>query len=273
MEAHGDAPPSLARFDALVRGDGPAPTFEEFSARLRGELSPWRQTCYFDTSTPGLTSIANARFERIAAELGARIPEGLSRFLGERGAHGPETREVVLGIDAGGEAPRLKYYLVFRSPAGPTVQALRAALGAPELPATLHLGSVCILGLDFDASGLRDFKIYVRLDLRRLPHVIGNFIDFKALAVGCRYLVFQHCIPSGRRQIYFHASSASLLEDRLRLHPRTEGTRGSLSSLVERMNRRLAKGGRGILRPWIASFVYRQGALETTPTNVYFHFT
>ncbi len=240
---------------------------------MGGTLCPWRQTCYFDArARRRLTSVANARFEKIAADLGVSIPASFSRFLAERGAHGSEVREVVLGMEAG-EPLRLKYYLVFRGPAASTVEGLRVALGAPELPATLHMGSVCILGLDFDPSGLHDFKVYVRLDSRRLPHVIENFADFRALALGCRYLVFQHCVTSGRRQVYFHANSPALLEDHLDLglDPGAHGARGSLSDTLARMNRRLEHRDAGVLRPWIASFVYRQGALEATPANIYFH--
>lgn len=274
MEARGDVPPSLVRFDALVRSDGPPPSFEEYSVRTGGALCPWRETCYFDArARRRLTSVANARFETIAAELGVSIPASFWRFLAEGGAHGSEVREVVLGMEAG-EPLRLKYYLVFRGPAASTVEGLRVALGAPELPATLHMGSVCILGLDFHPSGLHDFKVYVRLDSRRLPHVIENFADFRALAAGCRYLVFQHCVASGRRQVYFHANSPALLEDHLELDPRGHGghgARGSLGDTLARMNRRLEHGDAGVLRPWIASFVYRQGALEVTPANIYFH--
>ncbi|MCX4243638.1 hypothetical protein [Paraliomyxa miuraensis] len=271
MEARGDVPPSLARFDALVRSDGPPPSFEEYSARMGAALCPWRQTCYFDArARRRLTSVANARFEKIAADLGVSIPASFWRFLAKRGAHGSEVREVVLGMEA--TVPlRLKYYLVFRGPAASTVEALRVALGAPELPATLHMGSVCILGLDFHPCGLHDFKVYVRLDSRRLPHVIENFADFRALAVGCRYLVFQHCVVSRRRQVYFHANSPAVLEDHLALDPRAEGARGSLADTLARMNRRLEGRDAGVLRPWIASFVYRQGALEATPANIYFH--
>jgi len=273
MEAHDDVPASLARFDALVRSDGPPPSFEEYSVHMGGTPCLWRETCYFDASTTGaLASIANTRFERIAAEHGVSIPHGFWRLLSEGAAHGPEVRQVVLGMDAG-QAQRLKYYLVFRGSPAPTVEAFRRALGAPELPATLRPDSVCILCLDFHASGLHDFKVYVRLDLRRLPAVVRNFGQFRALASGCRYLVFQHCLHSGRRQVYFHADSAALLEDHLQLHPEADGAAGRLGSTLARMNRGLEGSDLGILRPWIASFAYRRGGLELDPANVYFHFS
>ncbi|MEM7155564.1 MAG: hypothetical protein AAF799_22130 [Myxococcota bacterium] len=264
-EVGGEAPASFSRFDALVRGDGPPPSFEEYSAWMGGELRPWRETCYFDATPSGeMISLANTRFESIVAALGVSIPKEFWRVLSEGGAHAPAVRQVVLGIEAE-PSLRLKYYLVFRGPAAQTVEAFRAAVGAPELPPSLDTSSMCILGLDFNASGLHDFKVYVRLDAKRLPRVIGNFTAFRTLVLGCRYLVFQQCVHSQRRQVYFHSASAELLEGRLPLDPK-------LRAMMTTMNERLDAAGAGILRPWIASYVYERRALHPTPANVYFHY-
>ena len=105
----------------------------------------------------------------------------------------------------------------------------------------------------------------MRLDAHRLPRVIGNVTAFRPLVLGSRYLVFQHCVHSQRRQIYFHSGSAELLEGRLPLDPK-------FSAMLSTMNRHLASTEAGVLRPWIASFAYERRALHPTPANVYFHY-
>jgi hypothetical protein len=177
--------------------------------------------------------------------------------------------QIVLGIDADPDAGvRLKYYLIFRADPDATVERLRLALDVSPLPPSLRPASVYILGLDFDRARLRDFKLYVRLDPDRTPTVIRNLDEFAALWRGSRYLVFQHCLRSAGRQVYFHASAAEVLDAEL-AQRRGEPAVAALLEQVRAMNDVLAPRR---LRPWIASFPFVAGELRRTPSNVYFHF-
>lgn len=282
MTAREDVPEELQRFDALARGTDAGrggsevwPSFEEYSARIGGQLCPWRQTCYFDVAAdPGLVPVANARFEALASALGFPIPAGFLEVLRGGGVAGPEVLQIVLGIDAAPERPRLKYYLIFRDRSEVAVERLRAALDVAPLPSSLRPGSVYILGIDFTRAQLSDFKVYVRLEPSAAPRVLGGLRRFEALWRGSRYLVFQHCMLSGGRQVYFHASSASVLETWLRAWAaRDEIAAGFLDGQIAAMNASLTGEGRQGLRPWIASLPYRDGALLDSPSNVYFHFS
>jgi len=282
-----DAPPSFIRFDAIARGlegaadpgpspvPGPRPSFEEYSLRLGQTLNPWRQTCYFDVGgDPSLAAVANARFAALAEALGFAVPPAFLAALTPASASA-SVLQIVLGFDAAGERSRLKYYLIFRDRSGASVEGLRAALGIDPLPPALDPDSVYILGVDFRPAALSDFKLYVRLDPARTPRVIRNLRAFADLWRGSRYLVFQHCMLGPGRQVYFHGSSAELLEGWL-------GRRRAAETVVEElmgrqlpaMNRALAEAGhRQRLRPWIASLPWDQGQLEPGPSNVYFHFS
>jgi hypothetical protein len=274
LAAHDDLPEDLRRFDELARAGAAAPSFEEYSARLGEALSPWRETCYFDVaSDPALVDVANERFEVLAEALGFAIPAGFLEVLRAGGVAGPEVLQIVLGIDAAAERVRLKYYLIFRDRSGATVERLRAALELPELPASLEPDSVYILGVDFERGGLSDFKLYVRLDSRRVPAVIRNLGHFEALWRGSRYLVFQHCLLGGGRQVYFHLSSAEVLEQWLGNWAARDVDIAGFARKVAVMNEQLRGEGHPILRPWIASFPYRGGGLAPAPSNVYFHFS
>ncbi|PRP97510.1 hypothetical protein ENSA5_33460 [Enhygromyxa salina] len=282
MAARADVPEELQRFDALARsgsgsgsGSGPWPSFEEYSARIGGQLCPWRETCYFDVATdPALVSVANERFEALASALGFPIPAPFLDALRRGAAAGPEVLQIVLGIDAAPERARLKYYLIFRDRSDVAVERLRAALDVPPLPSSLQPGSVYILGIDFTRAQLSDFKVYVRLDPTRAPRVIRDLRRFEALWRGSRYLVFQHCQLSGGRQVYFHASSATVLETWLAAAAaRDELAAEFVGGQIAAMNACLAKQGHQLLRPWIASLPYRDGALQGGPSNLYFHFS
>ncbi|KIG15449.1 hypothetical protein DB30_05566 [Enhygromyxa salina] len=272
--AQPDVPEQLLAFDEQVRAGAAAPSFEEYSARLGAGASVWRQTCYFDVaSDPRLIPVANDRFERIAGALGVPIPGPMLKLLRSGGVAGPEVLQIVLGIDAGSERPRLKYYLIFRDDSASCVERLRAALDVPALPSALRPGSVYILGLDFTPERLTDFKIYVRLDPRRVPAVIRNLAAFEALWRGSRYLVFQRCLLSGGRQVYFHGSSSAVLETWLRGWAARDPAVQRFCAQVEVMNEALRGQGVAPLRPWIASLPHANGQLLPSPANVYFHFT
>jgi hypothetical protein len=158
--------------------------------------------------------------------------------------------------------------LIFRDDSHATVERLRLALDVGALPGSLRPGSVYILGIDFGPTALRDFKVYVRLDPRRVPAVIRNLDEFAALWRGSRYLVFQHCLLGAGRQVYFHASSADTLEEELAARA-GEPAVAALLEQVQTMNESLASRR---LRPWIASFAFASGKLRRSPSNVYFHF-
>jgi hypothetical protein len=272
IRARPDLPDALRRFDALARAGVAAPSFEEYSARLGERASVWRQTCYFDVAgDPRLVAVANERFERIAEALGVPIPSRLIDALRSGGAAGPEVLQIVLGIDAASERPRLKYYLIFRDDSARCVELLRVALDVPPLPSSLRPGSVYILGLDFTRERLWDFKIYVRLDARRVPAVIRNLARFEALWRGSRYLVFQQCLLGGGRQVYFHGSSSAALESWLRGWAARDRGVDHFCTQIDAMNTCLRDDDLAPLRPWIASLPYRDGELLDSPSNVYFH--
>ncbi len=273
----GQLPEALQRFDALVRGpaDQPGPSFEEYSARLGEALSPWRETSYFDVaSDPSLAPLANARFEALARALDVKVPAPFLAALAEASG-GPEVLQIVLGIDADPARLRLKYYLIYRGPSGASVECLHRALALPPLPASLAPDSVYILGVDFEPRALSDFKLYVRLDAAKVPRVIRNLREVEGLWRGSRYLVFQHCLLGPGRQVYFHASSARLLEDWLASRSAREPLVADfLHVRLARINASLAEAGHPQrLRPWIASLPYTRGVLAPAPSNVYFHFS
>jgi hypothetical protein len=267
LHARTDVPEMFARFDAIARAGEIAPSFEEYSARIGEQLSPFRETCYFDLAEPGRAAVANAQLLCSAEALGFSLAEPFVEALRAGVTSGPDVLQIVLGLDADGSHPRLKYYLIFRADPDQTVERLRVALDAPPLPASLRPGSIYILGLDFDRAGLRDFKVYVRLAPERVPAVIRNLGEFAELWRGCRYLVFQHCLRSPGRQVYFHATAAEVIElelERRRREPAVTELLEQVRSMNELLPRRL--------RPWIASFSYASGELRRTPSNVYFHF-
>lgn len=269
-----ELPAELSRFDAVARGGAAAPSFEEYSARLGPALSPFRETCYFDVSAePSLVAVANERFAALAAALDFSIAPAFLRALEAGAVAGPEVLQIVLGLDAAADRTRLKYYLIFRGPSGAVVETLRRALELPALPASLDPDSVYILGVDFERTRCpSDFKLYVRLPPAGVPRVIRNLRDVEALWRGSRYLVFQHCMLGAGRQVYFHASSAELLEGWLREAGRREPAIASFEGRVEAMNAQLRGAGLGRLRPWIVSLPWAQGALKPGPSNLYFHF-
>ena len=278
--AQAQPPEVLREFDALVRGPAgePGPSFEEYSVRLApagSERSPWRETLYFDVSRePQLAALANARFVACAKALRVELPPAFVEAL-PRASTGPEVLQIVLGLDANPARLRLKYYLIYRDRSGASVEALHQSLGLAALPPSLAPGSVYILGIDFQAHGLSDFKLYVRLDPARVPKVIRNLKQVESLWRGSRYLVFQHCLLGAGRQIYFHASSAELLERWLHARARREpGTASFVRTRLPAMNAALAERGHPQrLRPWILSLPYERGQLRPSPSNVYFHFS
>ncbi|WP_106091808.1 hypothetical protein [Enhygromyxa salina] len=274
LSAGQDPPDELLCFDELARAGAAAPSFEEYSARIGAQASVWRQTCYFDVaSDPSLVAVANERLQRIAEALAVPLPPRMVGVLGDGGVSGPEVLQIVLGIDAAPERPRLKYYLIFRDDSARCVEQLRVALNAPPLPSSLRPGAVYILGLDFTRERLSDFKIYVRLDPTRVRAAIRNLAQFEPLWRGSRYLVFQRCLLSAGRQVYFHASSPLVLDTWLRgWAARAPAVRGFCGQ-VELMNKSLSEQGIAPLRPWIASLPHANGALQHTPSNVYYHFT
>jgi hypothetical protein len=274
LSARADLPDELRRFDALAHAGAAAPSFEEYSARIGERASVWRQTCYFDVGgDPSLVPIANDRFERIAEALGVPIPGRFTSALRSGVVSGPEVLQIVLGIDAASERPRLKYYLIFRADSARCVEALRVALDVPPLPSSLRPGSVYILGLDFTRERLWDFKVYVRLDPSRVRAVVRNLARFEALWRGSRYLVFQQCLLSGGRQVYFHASSSSVLDAWLRGWAARDSGVEQFCGQIDAMNQQLGDDDHDPIRPWIASLPYRDGELLDSPSNVYFHFT
>jgi hypothetical protein len=280
MSARDDVPEQLQRFDALARSggdaraDAPGPSFEEYSARIGEQLSPWRETCYFDVAQdPRLVDVANDRFEQLASKLGFPVPPRFLEALRSGAVAGPDVLQIVLGMDAG-ERARLKYYLIFQARSDVTVERLRAALEVPALPAALRVGSVYILGIDFGQQRpVTDFKVYVRLDSARVAQVVRNLAQFDALWRGSRYLVFQQCVLGEGRQVYFHASSSSVLEDWLSARAEHDEQAATLRRQIAAMNQQLHREGRPSLQPWIASFPYERGQLLPSPSNVYLHFS
>jgi hypothetical protein len=273
MSAREHVPEPLQRFDAIARA-GTWPSFEEYSARVGETLSPWRETCYFDVAAdPRLIEIANDRFEQLATALGFPVPPRFLQVIRSGAVSGPDVLQIVLGMDAG-ERARLKYYLIFKDRSDVTVERLRSALEVPALPAALHPGSVYILGIDFGQQRpVTDFKVYVRLDPGRVAQVVRNLAQFDALWRGSRYLVFQQCVLGEGRQVYFHASSAHVLEDWLAARAKRDEQAAELRRQIESMNQQLQREGSKILRPWIASFPYERGQLSPSPSNVYLHFS
>lgn len=277
VAAHGEVPEDLRRFHALATGGAARPSFEEYSARVGGGLAAWRETCYFDVATdPSLVAVANERFARLAVALGFSIPDPMVAALAEGAVSGPDVLQVVLGIDAAGEQTRLKYYLIFRDRSGATVERLRQVTGAPVLPTSLEPDSVYILGLDFRRAvpgGLSDFKLYVRLDADRVPRVVRNLREYDGLRRRSRYLVFQHCLVSGVRRVYFHLSSPDVLEAWLGRRAGGDPSVADLRKNIAAMNLHLRNAASGVLRPWIVSFPYEGGGLEPGPSNIYFHYS
>lgn len=275
MSARDDVPEQLQQFDAIARAGAVWPSFEEYSARVGEQLSPWRETCYFDVARdPKLIEVANERFEQLASALGFAVPPRFFEAVRGGAVAGPDVLQIVLGIDANGERARLKYYLIFQSDSAATVERLRAALEVPALPASLSPGSVYILGIDFGLQRpVTDFKVYVRLDPGRVAQVIRNLAQFDALWRGSRYLVFQQCVIGEGRQVYFHASSASVLEGWLSDWATRDERAAVLRRQIAAMNEQLQREGQPSLRPWIASFPYERGRLSTSPSNVYLHFS
>lgn len=275
MSARDDVPEQLQQFDAIARAGTAAPSFEEYSARVGGLLSPWRETCYFDVARdPQLVEVANERFGQLAQTLGFAIPSRFIAVIGGAAVAGPDVLQIVLGIDASDSRPRLKYYLIFQSRSDMTVERLRAALEVPTLPPALDPGSVYILGVDFGRERpVTDFKVYVRLDPTRVGQVIRNLGQFDALWRGSRYLVFQQCILGEGRQVYFHASSASVLERWLAARAERDEHAAAFSRQIAAMNEQLRREGAPLLRPWIASFPWARGQLSEGPSNVYLHFS
>jgi hypothetical protein len=275
MSARDDVPEQLQQFDAIARSGRVWPSFEEYSARVGEQLSPWRETCYFDVGgDPTLVEVANDRFEQLATALGFPVPPRFLEVVRSGAVAGPDVLQIVLGIDAGGERPRLKYYLIFKDRSDVTVERLRAALEVSALPATLSPGSVYILGIDFGVQRpVADFKIYVRLDAGRIEQVIRNLVQFDALWRGSRYLVFQQCVLGEGRQVYFHASSSSVLEAWLSARAEHDEQAAAFCRQIATMNEQLQREGKASLRPWIASFPYARGRLSPSPSNVYLHFS
>ena len=171
MSARDDVPEALQQFDRIARGGAAWPSFEEYSARVGDRLSPWRETCYFDVGRdPQLIDVANDRFHHLATMLAFPVPPRFFEAIHDGAVSGPDVLQIVLGIDASEQRPRLKYYLIFQSPSHATVERLRSALDVPALPAALSPGSVYILGIDFGREQpVTDFKVYVRLDSRSGP--------------------------------------------------------------------------------------------------------
>ena len=270
-----DVPQQLLEFDAIVRAGNAPPSFEEYSARVGETLSPWRQTCYFDVrDVRELVDVANERFECLATTLGFPVPSLFLEAIRDNAVSGPDVLQIVLGIDASAQRPRLKYYLIFASESGATVERLRSALAVPTLPPALDPDSVYILGIDFGhEQPVTDFKVYVRLDPTRIAKVIRNLGQFDALVRGSRYLVFQHCMLGEGRQVYFHASSASVLEDWLARRATDSEPAAAFRRQIAGMNDQLRGQGGAILRPWIASFPWANGRLSAGPSNVYLHFS
>lgn len=274
MSAREDVPDSLQRFDAIARSGAAPPSFEEYSARIGESLSPWRETCYFDVvGDPQLVDVANDRFEQLATTLGFPVPPRFLEVIRSGAVAGPDVLQIVLGIDAG-ERARLKYYLIFQAHSEATVERLRVALEVPMLPPSLAPGSVYILGIDFGQQRpVTDFKVYVRLDPARVRQVVRNLGQFAALWRGSRYLVFQQCVLGEGRQVYFHASSSSVLANWLSTRAQHDEQAAKFVRQTALMNEQLHREGRPSLQPWIASFPYERGQLLPSPSNVYLHFS
>ncbi len=262
-------PEALARFDEVVRAGACGPSFEEYSARIGDVLSPWRETCYFDLGAPSAGEVADERFLAAAEAVGVELPPPFIDQLRARASVAPEVLQIVLGYDAGGAgaAPRLKYYLIFRADSSAQVERLRQAVGAPPLPPSLDPTTVYIVGVDFSASGLHEFKIYVRLAPARLRAAIRNLEHFPELWRGSRYLVYQRCLLSGGEQVYFHAASALVLERELARRAAQQASAAALQAQLSAMN----GSARARWRPWILSLPFARGRLGDAPSNVYFH--
>jgi hypothetical protein len=275
MSARDDVPEQLQQFDAIARAGAAWPSFEEYSARVGETLSPWRETCYFDVAgDPRLIDVANDRFEQLARALAFPVPARFFESIRAGAVSGPDVLQIVLGIDASDRRPRLKYYLIFQRPSHATVERLRSALEISALPTSLTPGSVYILGIDFGREQpVTDFKVYVRLDPNRVAQVVRNLGQFDVLWRGSRYLVFQHCLLGEGRQVYFHASSAGVLEDWLAAWAERDEQAAAFHLLIAAMNEQLRQDGRPSLRPWIASFPFERGRLSASPSNVYLHFS
>lgn len=268
-------PEALFTFDRIAAAPDPAPDFCETSARIAGSsLAAHRLTYYFDVAKRG-AGVARAAADRFAAlceELGVALPPDLTSFARGDVPGRPEILQVVLGVDASreGSSAVAKYYLIFRDAPSAVVRGALAAMGAPDLPASIDPDKAYILGADFGAHGLDDAKLYFRLDRDRLGRAVKNLGDLRILLEGTRYVVLQQCLRRpDRRQMYFHAQSGEVIAAHLARRAR-EGHRAAADLLARQAAINAARPALE-LKPWILSFGYRDGRADLGEGNVYFH--
>lgn len=227
------------------------PDLAEHSMRLRGQaLEPWRATYYFDQ--PGSVSgdAVGRAFAELAGALELPSPAPLATSLAA-----DSVLQHVIGVDASG--PRLKRYLVFRSPDRAHVASILERLDRPA-PA-LDAGRVYIVGFDLDASGLSDVKLYFKLARDKVGGYLRGRTELAPVLRGSREVVFGHRLASARpRTMYFHADGPRVVRADLKRRP-------DARPIVERIDA-LA------MEPWILGVPYRDDAgLSGDELTVYLH--
>ena len=267
-------PDDFLTFCSVISRIRPAAEFSEHSVRFGAAIEPFRLTHYFDVGSgrkSRATDVGSSFLEaaeKLEFVLPPSLPEVVRRLLPQR----DEVAQVVLGIDARFEpgATRLKYYVIFDRSASDAVDAVRAMLGVPTC-AGFDPGQAYILGLDLKQSGLSEMKLYTRLDLARLRRVIRNYDEVAVLARGARSVALQQClVDQERRQLHFHASNAAIYDEWL---SRLSSTNNPLSEAQRHARLVESRLMSGRLLPWIIGLEHRNGRVDLSTGNVYFHVT
>jgi hypothetical protein len=205
------------------------------------------------------------RFIRLARELGLPLPPAVASFIQSRGSAGEEVLQVVLGIDASSEGLGLrgKYYLVFQDNPKALVSELFGAAALTPPPGT-DLAKTYIVGVDVNASGIDDIKLYFRLDRDRIRAIADNSQDVADLIAESRDVVFLQCTRRPkRRQIYFHAKSTAFLSAWLSRHG-FDAALGTVRTIRSQLQ------GFG-LDPFIVSLAYEDRRVRLAEGSVYSH--
>lgn len=269
-----DVPAAFRTFDRIARSAEPPPDFTEHSARFGESLAPHRATHYFDVDVHGrgIVRDVGSRFLAMTSALGLPVVEPLETLLLEGLPERSEIQQVVLGIDARAatSATRTKYYVLFREPAPSVVERMRGMLGLPPFPG-LPVSEVFLVGIDVDATGVSDLKVYLRLDRTRLARTIRNRAAVRALVDGARDVVLQQCLrQASRRQLHFHATDDTLYADWLARRAMDDA---GVAELLRHASAVEARLGGGRLGPWIVGLEHHDATLRLTSGNVYFHVT
>lgn len=266
MRRAGDTPALMEAFDAAATGgDDASVDFFETSARVGEALAPHRATYYFDVARrgPDRAASANERFATAAEACGFALPPAFAALLAGDALADPCVLQIVLGIDAGSPV-RFKYYLIFMDNPHEIIDTLSNAVGI-DLAAGVDPSAVYIAGVDLAVDGPSDLKAYVRLRDDRVAATLRRPAVHRALIAGSRYVVFQQCATTDRRQMYFHAEAPGVIGAELDAAP--AAATAELRARVAAMN-----AGADTLEPWILAYPYADGALDRSRYTAYFHF-